>query len=62
MKNVYNKKLVSDSIADYKLKSAEKKIKTKEFLETHLRVQKENRIKPDKTTQLFLRILNIYKL
>jgi len=58
----YNKKLVLDSIEDYKSKSAEKKIKTKEFLETHLRIQKENRVKQDKLTQLFLRTINIYKL
>jgi len=62
IKMTYNKKLVLDSIEDYKSKSAEKKIKTKEFLETHLRIQKENRAKQDKPTQLFLRTINIYKL
>lgn len=61
----YYKKLIQESIAQYKLNSPEKRLKTVENLTNHLNLQKINKVKlteTDKASQIFLRAIKIYKL
>jgi len=59
------KQLIKDSISQYKQNSPEKRLKTEENLSKHIQIQKENRVKlteTDKSIQVFLRAIKIYKL
>lgn len=61
----YYRRLVIESIEKHKNNSIEIRLKTIKNLEDHLKLQKINRIKmteTDKSAQIFLRIISLYKL
>lgn len=61
----YYKQLIQESIAQHKLNSPEKRLKTVENLTNHLNLQKPNKVKlteTDKASQVFLRTIKIYRL